>query len=57
MLAYHIYIGEFEDAIDYLEDFKSDDIVLSSLAIGCIGDAYLELDDQDKAMSYYKSCK
>ena len=50
----YLYLGEFEDAIDYLEDFKSDDIVLSSLAIGCIGDAYLELDNQDKAMSYYK---
>jgi len=50
----YLYLGEFEYAIDYLEDFKSDDIVLSSLAIGCIGDAYLELDNQDKAMSYYK---
>ena len=50
----YLYLGEFENAIDYLEDFSSDDIVLSSLAIGCIGDAYLELDDQDKAMSYYK---
>ena len=50
----YLYLGEFENAIDYLEDFSSDDIVLSSLAIGCIGDAYLELDDPDKAMSYYK---
>ena len=50
----YLYLGEFENAIDYLKDFSSDDIVLSSLAIGCIGDAYLELDDQDKAMSYYK---
>jgi len=50
----YLYLNEFENAIDYLEDFKSDDIVLSSLAIGCIGDAYLELGDQDKAMDYYK---
>ena len=28
--------------------------MLSSLAIGCIGDAYLELDDKEKALSYYK---
>ena len=27
---------------------------MSSLSIGCIGDAYLELGDQDKAMDYYK---
>ena len=50
----YLYLGEYENAIDYLEDFNSDDIVLSSLAIGCIGDAYLELDDKEKALSYYK---
>ena len=50
----YLYLGEFENAIEYLEDFKSEDIVLSSLSIGCIGDAYLELGDQDKAMDYYK---
>ena len=50
----YLYLGEYENAIDYLEDFNSNDIVLSSLAIGCIGDAYLELDDKEKALSYYK---
>ena len=50
----YLYLGEFENAIDYLEAFDSDDIILSSLAIGCIGDAYMELGDQDKAMDYYE---
>ena len=50
----YLYLGEYENAIDYLEDFNSNDIVLSSLAIGCIGDAYFELDDKEKALSYYK---
>jgi hypothetical protein len=31
--------GKYE-AIDYLSKFKSDDIVLSALAKGAIGDAY-----------------
>jgi len=46
--------GNFESAIEYLEDFSSDDIILSSLALGCIGDAYMELSDTDNALSYYE---
>ena len=46
--------GDFESAIEYLEDFSSDDIILSSLALGCIGDAYMELSDTDNALSYYE---
>ena len=50
----YLYLKDYDNAIDYLNDFKSDDIVLSSLALGSIGDAYLELDDKNKALSYYK---
>ena len=50
----YLNLGDFESAIDYLEDFSSDDIILSSLAIGCIGDAYLELGDMDKALNYFE---
>jgi len=46
--------GEFELAIDHLEDFSGDDVILSSIALGAIGDAHLELDNKDKALSYYK---
>ena len=46
--------GDFESAIEYLEDFSSDDIILSSLALGCIGDAYMELSDTVNALSYYE---
>ena len=46
--------GDFENAIEYLEDFSSDDMVLSALALGCIGDAYMELDDSNNALSYYE---
>lgn len=50
----YLHLGDFESAIDYLEDFSSDDIILSSLATGCIGDAYLELGDMDKALDYFE---
>ena len=46
--------GDFENAIEYLGDFSSNDLVLSALALGCIGDAYMELADIDNALSYYE---
>jgi tetratricopeptide (TPR) repeat protein len=50
----YLNTGNFENAIEYLDNFSSDDIVLSSLALGCIGDAYMELEDADNALSYYE---
>jgi tetratricopeptide (TPR) repeat protein len=50
----YLNTGDYENAIEYLEDFSSDDIILSSLALGCIGDAYMELEDTDNALSYYE---
>ena len=50
----YLNTGDFENAIEYLGDFASDDIILSSLALGCVGDAYMELGDTDNALSYYE---
>ena len=50
----YLHTGDYENAIEYLEDFSSNDIILSSLAIGCIGDAYMELGDTDNAKEAYK---
>ncbi len=36
------------------DSFSSDDFVLSTLALGCIGDAYMELGDTDNALSSYE---
>ena len=45
--------GEFDTAIDYLEDFSSDDEVLAPMAVGAIGDAYAEMENFEKAASKY----
>ena len=45
--------NDFEQAIDYLEDFSADDHLISPMATGAIGDAYLELGDMEKAAAYY----
>ncbi len=56
----HYYIGiilmkqgQFEDAIDELEKFKSKDQILGAMAKGAIGDAYVELGDLEQAVEYY----
>ncbi|MAU35767.1 MAG: hypothetical protein CMD14_00145 [Flavobacteriales bacterium] len=49
-----LHTQEFDNSIEYLKNFSSDDIILSSLALGCIGDAYLELGNSKKAEDYYK---
>ncbi len=46
--------GEFDNAIERLEKFDSDDLIISSMSLGLIGDAYLEKNDQDNALKYYK---
>ncbi len=44
---------DYDKAIEYLKDFSADDEIVSSMAVGAIGDAYLEKGDMDKAVDYY----
>jgi len=50
----NLYLGDYEEAISYLKKFKSDDLMVGTIAIGAIGDAYSELNELDKAASYYE---
>jgi len=50
----YLNTGDYESAIEYLEKFSCDDIILTSLAKGCTGDAYMELGDRDEAMDAYE---
>ena len=45
--------GQFQDAVDQLKDFSGDDQIVSSMAKGALGDAYMELGDNDNALKYY----
>lgn len=45
--------GEYETAIDFLKQFGSDDQVISSMALGAIGDSYMQLGNADNALDYY----
>ncbi|RXG15402.1 tetratricopeptide repeat protein [Leeuwenhoekiella aestuarii] len=57
----HYYAGmaflntnKYQEAIDQLEDFSSDDMMLAPLAKGAIGDAFMQLEQPEDALSYYK---
>lgn len=45
--------GKFEEAINELEKFSTKDVLLSSVAIGAMGDANMELKKTDEAINYY----
>ncbi len=49
----YLKLGDFEQAIEYLKDFDGNDKVAAPMATGAIGDAYMELDNVDKAIGYY----
>lgn len=49
----YLNTGKYVEAIDYLSEFKSDDVVLSGLAIGAIGDAFAENNQPEEALKNY----
>jgi len=49
----YLNLGNFDEAITYLNKYSRKDKVIGSLAIGATGDAYIELGDIDKGISKY----
>lgn len=49
----YLNLGKYDQAIEYLEKFKSDDKILSTLAVGAIGDAHSQKGQQKEAMEFY----
>jgi predicted negative regulator of RcsB-dependent stress response len=52
--AIYLKQAKYQDAIDNLSGFHSDDLLISPRANCMIGDAYLELNDLEHALEYYK---
>jgi len=50
----YLHLGQYEDAIDYLKKFKTNDLLLGPVKTGAIGDAMLELGNTDDALKQYK---
>lgn len=50
----YLRLGQYEEALDYLNSFETDDLLLAPVAEGAKGDAYRELGDADSALKQYK---
>lgn len=48
-------LGDHERAIEYLDKFKTDDLLVGAAKFSTLGDAYVELGDYDKAISSYRN--
>jgi len=49
----YLRTGQYEEAIENLEKFDTEDIMIATVALGAIGDCYVELKDDEKAASFY----
>lgn len=49
----YLHLGKYQEAVDYLEDFSTEDLLLAPVAKGATGDAYAELGNRDKAVKLY----
>ena len=50
----YLNIGEYQKAIEYLEKFSADDEIIATFAIGAIGDAFLQLEQEEDALEYFE---
>lgn len=51
--AIYLKKSEYISAVDYLEKFSSNDLLIQARAYSLIGDAYMEMDNAQEAVSFY----
>ncbi len=49
----YLHMGKYNEAIDHLKKFSTDDILLGPVTVGAQGDAQLELGNSAKALDLY----
>ena len=52
--ACYLNLGDNDNAINYLSKFSAEDEVVSSVALGSLGDAYMNIGETKKAISSWK---
>ncbi len=50
----YLETNQYQNAINFLQDFNSDDMMLAPLAKGAIGDAFSQLNQEEDALSFYE---
>ncbi|GAB5539511.1 MAG: hypothetical protein Salg2KO_16140 [Salibacteraceae bacterium] len=51
----NLHLGNYQEALEYLQDYNCQDILVCAVAYGATGDALMELGDTEKAIDYYES--
>ncbi len=49
----YLHLGDYEEAVSYLKKYRTHSEIIEPLSLGALGDAYSELEEYDKAISYY----
>ena len=49
----YLNLKDYQNAIKYLNDFSSNDLILSAISKGGIGDAFVQLNQLEDALEYY----
>ena len=52
--ASYLQMKQYDKAIEYLSKFDSDDEMLGPVALGAIGDAFSDINQQEDAIEYYE---
>ena len=52
--ASYLKLGNYQNAINYLDQFSSSDLLVQARAYSLIGDAYVELEDFENAIYYFE---
>ena len=50
----YLNLKDYKNAVTYLGDFSSSDEALAPIAKGCIGDAFIQLNQPEDALGYYE---
>ena len=50
----YLNTNNYQEAINHLDNFESEDEMLAPLAKGAIGDAFVQLDQREEALKYYE---
>ncbi|EGV44473.1 tetratricopeptide repeat protein [Bizionia argentinensis JUB59] len=50
----YLNMKDYKNAISYLGKFSGNDEILAPMAKGCIGDAFVQLNQQEDALGYYE---
>jgi tetratricopeptide (TPR) repeat protein len=49
----YLRLGEYEEAIENLKKFDSEDELVATVALGAVGDAYIELGQLEEGLEFY----